>query len=164
MVADRGQAPQDPPRGDRRDDRAPFESARRRPRPAGMIAHARQNTTGSSCRQQASSDATRADGRDAAALSEAQNEEAGTTLKWFRPGGGWCVPNSRPSYSTWMNPPASPTRRRGARFDLNHSNGQMPHDQMMRSIEPMSREVVPCVHALLATVWHRWHDTDGRHG
>jgi probable LLM family oxidoreductase len=37
-----------------------------------------------------------------------------------------------------------------ARFDLKYSNGPMPHDQMMRSIELIGTEVVPRVHDVLA--------------
>ena len=36
------------------------------------------------------------------------------------------------------------------RFDLKYSNGPMPHEQMMRSIELIGTEVVPRVHDLLA--------------
>lgn len=38
-----------------------------------------------------------------------------------------------------------------ARFDLKYSNGPMPHEQMMRSIELIGTEVAPRVHDLLAT-------------
>jgi probable LLM family oxidoreductase len=37
-----------------------------------------------------------------------------------------------------------------SRFDLKYSNGPMPHDQLMRSIELYGTEVAPRVHALLA--------------
>jgi probable LLM family oxidoreductase len=37
-----------------------------------------------------------------------------------------------------------------SRFDLKYSNGPMPHEQMMRSIELIGREVAPRVHELLA--------------
>jgi probable LLM family oxidoreductase len=37
-----------------------------------------------------------------------------------------------------------------ARFDLKYSNGPMPHEQMMRSIELIGTEVMPRVHDLLA--------------
>ncbi len=33
------------------------------------------------------------------------------------------------------------------RFDLKFSNGTLPHDKLMRSIELYGREVVPLVHA-----------------
>ncbi len=36
------------------------------------------------------------------------------------------------------------------RFDLKFSNGTLPHDKLMRSIELYGREVVPLVHAALA--------------
>ncbi len=37
-----------------------------------------------------------------------------------------------------------------SRFDLKYSNGPLPHEDMMRSIELIGTEVVPRVHALLA--------------
>ncbi len=37
-----------------------------------------------------------------------------------------------------------------SRFDLKYSNGTMPHDQMMRSIELIGTKVMPRVHELLA--------------
>jgi hypothetical protein len=43
---------------------------------------------------------------------------------------------------------AEPLARSG-RFDLKDSNGPMPHEQMMRSIELIGTEVVPRVHDLL---------------
>jgi probable LLM family oxidoreductase len=36
-----------------------------------------------------------------------------------------------------------------SRFDLKYSNGAMPHDQMMRSIELLGTQVVPRVHELM---------------
>jgi alkanesulfonate monooxygenase SsuD/methylene tetrahydromethanopterin reductase-like flavin-dependent oxidoreductase (luciferase family) len=39
-----------------------------------------------------------------------------------------------------------------SRFDLKYSNGPMPHDQLMRSIELYGTEVVPRVRTLLAEV------------
>jgi alkanesulfonate monooxygenase SsuD/methylene tetrahydromethanopterin reductase-like flavin-dependent oxidoreductase (luciferase family) len=38
-----------------------------------------------------------------------------------------------------------------SRFDLKYSNGPLPHEKMMRSIELIGTEVVPRVHALLAS-------------
>jgi alkanesulfonate monooxygenase SsuD/methylene tetrahydromethanopterin reductase-like flavin-dependent oxidoreductase (luciferase family) len=37
-----------------------------------------------------------------------------------------------------------------ARFDLKYSNGPMPHEQMLQSIELIGTEVAPRVHDLLA--------------
>jgi probable LLM family oxidoreductase len=39
-----------------------------------------------------------------------------------------------------------------ARFDLKYSNGRMPHELLMRSIELYGREVIPRVHELMAEV------------
>jgi probable LLM family oxidoreductase len=41
-----------------------------------------------------------------------------------------------------------------ARFDLKYSNGRMPHDKLMRSIELYGREVVPLVHEMMAERVH----------
>jgi hypothetical protein len=36
-----------------------------------------------------------------------------------------------------------------SRFDLKYSNGTLPHDRMLRSIELIGTRVVPRVHELL---------------
>ena len=37
-----------------------------------------------------------------------------------------------------------------SRFDLKYSNGTLPHDKMMRSIELIGTKVAPRVHELLS--------------